>query len=223
MQRVRKALEAPGEAKADWEITSDLAAKLAYPMKYRDPSQIMDEIASLTPIYGGIAYERLNEGGLQWPCPNRNHPGTKFLHQGRFTRGLGKFHPTPYREPAEVPDEEYPLILSTGRVLYHWHTGTMTRRVKGLEEICPEGLVEIHPLDAEKLSLKDGDLARVASRRGEVAAKVKVSDVSPPGVVFMSFHFKEAAANLLTIDALDPVAKIPELKVCAVKVEKFRL
>jgi anaerobic selenocysteine-containing dehydrogenase len=142
------------------------------------------------------------------------------LHQGRFTRGLGKFHPTPYREAKELPDEEYPFILSTGRVLFHWHTGTMTRRVKGLEEIYPQGLLEINPLDAQKLSLKDADLARVISRRGKVVIRVKVTDISPAGVVFMSFHFKEAAANLLTIDALDPVAKIPELKVCAVRIEK---
>ena len=222
VQRVRKALEAPGEARADWQIICNLAVKLGYPMKYSSPARIMDEIASLTPIYGGIACERLDEGGLQWPCPNRDHPGTKFLHQDRFTRGLGKFHPTPYREPAELPDEEYPLILSTGRVLFHWHTGTMTRRVKGLEEIYPQALLEIHPQDAKKLSLKDADLVRVISRRGEVVSRVKVGDVSPAGVVFMSFHFKEAAANLLTIDALDPVAKIPELKVCAVRIEKCR-
>ncbi len=220
VQRIKKAIEVPGEAKADWEIISDLAAKLGYPMKYRNSSQIMDEIASVTPIYGGISHERLDEGGLQWPCPDRSHPGTKFLHQGRFTRGLGKFHPTPYREARELPDEGYPLILTTGRVLFHFHTGTMTRRVKGLEEIYPQGLVEIHPLDAEKLSLKDGDMARVISRRGRVVTRVKVTEISLPGVVFMSFHFKEAAANLLTIDALDPVAKIPELKVCAVRVEK---
>ena len=220
VQRLQRALEVPGQAKADWEIISDLAVRLGYPMKYSSPARIMDEIASLTPIYGGITYERLDKRGLQWPCPNRDHPGTKFLHQGRFTRGLGKFHPTPYREAVELPDEEYPFILSTGRVLFHWHTGTMTRRVKGLEEIYPQNLVEIHPLDAQKLSLKDADLARVISRRGKVVIRVKVTDMSPPGVVFMSFHFKEAAANLLTIDALDPVAKIPELKVCAVRIEK---
>jgi len=220
VQRVRRALRVPGQAKADWEIISDLAVKLGYPMKYSSPARIMDEIASLTPIYGGITYERLDKRGLQWPCLSRNHPGTKFLHQGRFTRGLGKFHPTLYRKAVELPDEEYPFILSTGRVLFHWHTGTMTRRVKGLEEIYPQGLLEIHPLDAQKLSLKDADSARVISRRGKVVIRVKVTDISPPGVVFMSFHFKEAAANLLTIDALDPVAKIPELKVCAVRIEK---
>ena len=189
-------------------------------MKYYSPARVMDEIAHLAPIYGGILYERLGEEGLQWPCPDRNHPGTKFLHQGRFTRGRGKFYATSYREPAELPDEDYPLILTTGRVLFHFHTGTMTRRVKGLEEIYPQGLVEIHPLDAGKLSLEDGDMTRVISRRGKVVVRVKVTEVSPPGVVFMSFHFKEAAANLLTIDALDPVAKIPELKVCAVRLEK---
>ena len=220
VQKLGKALEPPGEAKADWQIICQLAAKFGYQMEYGSAAEIMNEIASLTPIYGGITYDRLNEEGLQWPCPNEKHPGTRFLHKDRFSRGLGKFHSTPYKEPVELPDEEYPFILSTGRVLFHWHTGTMTRRVRGLEEVYPEGLVEIHPQDARKLGLATDELVEVTSRRGRVVAKAKVTEKSPPGTIFMSFHFKEAAANLLTIDALDPIAKIPEYKVCAVKIEK---
>ncbi len=220
VQKLNKALDPPGEAKADWKIISELAAKFGYKMEYSCPSEVMNEIASLTPIYGGIKYERLNEQGLQWPCLDEKHPGTRFLHKDRFSRGLGKFHPTSYREPRELPDKEYPFILSTGRVLFHWHTGTMTRRVKGLEELYPEALVEIHPQDADKIGLATDELVEVSSRRGKVVAKAKITEKSPPGIVFMTFHFKEAAANLLTIDALDPVAKIPEYKVCAVKVQK---
>ncbi len=219
VQRVRKALNPPGEARADWEIICDVATRMRYPMKYRHPSEIMDEIAALSPIYGGIIYPRLEGKGLQWPCPDKNHPGTKYLHKDRFTRGKGKFHPTPYRPPVELPDEEYPFILSTGRVLYHFHTGTMTHRVRGIERIYPEGLVEVNSEDASSLGLSDGDMAKVRSRRGEVTAKVRITDRSPRGVVFMTFHFKDAAANILTIDALDPIAKIPEFKVCAVSVE----
>jgi len=220
VQKLNKAFDPPGEAKADWQIILELAAKFGYKMEYNSPAEVMNEIASLTPIYGGITHERLNEEGLQWPCSDEKHPGTRFLHKDRFSRGLGKFHSTPYREPAELPDEEYPFILSTGRVLFHWHTGTMTRRVKGLEEVYPEGLVEIHPQDAEKIGLATDELVEVSSRRGKVVAKAKITPKSPPGTVFMNFHFKEAAANLLTIDALDPIAKIPEYKVCAVKVQK---
>jgi len=220
VQKLNKALDPPGEAKADWKIISELAAKFGYKMEYSSPAEMMNEIASLTSIYGGIKYERLKEEGLQWPCLDEKHPGTRFLHKDRFSRGLGKFHPTSYREPKELPDKEYPFILSTGRVLFHWHTGTMTRRVKGLEELYPEGLVEIHPQDADKIGLATDELVEVSSRRGKVVAKAKITEKSPPGIVFMTFHFKEAAANLLTIDALDPVAKIPEYKVCAVKVQK---
>jgi len=222
VQRVRKALSPPGEAKADWEIISDLARRMEYPMQYRHPAEIMEEIASLTPIYGGIVYSRLGKEGLQWPCPDLSHPGTSYLHRDKFTRGKGRFHPTPYKPAAELPDGEYPFILSTGRVLFHFHTGTMTRRVRGIEEIYPQGLVEINPEDAASLGLSQGDLVEVTSRRGTVRARVQVTDKSPRGVVFMSFHFREAACNILTIDALDPVAKIPEFKVCAVKVKKLQ-
>jgi len=223
VQRVRKALDPPGDARQDWEVICELATRMGFPMSYEDPGAIMDEIASVTPIYGGMAYDRLDGVGLQWPCADRSHPGTLYLHKGEFKRGKGKFHPTPYRDPAELPDDEYPLILTTGRFLYHFHTGTLTRRSEGLEHICPGGTVEISPEDAVALGIGDGDLVTVASRRGEVLAKAAVTDRSPKGTVFMAFHFREAAANILTNDALDPIAKIPEFKVCAVKITRAEM
>jgi len=182
----------------------------------------MEEIARLTPSYGGVTYERLEECGLQWPCPTKDHPGTPILHVGRFVCGLGKFAPLQYKPPAELPDKEYPLVLTTGRNLYHYHTGTMTRKVAGLNTIEPEGVIEINPADASSLKIKDGDKVKVISRRGEVAVKAKITEKSPPKVVYMTFHFAESAANLLTNTALDPVAKIPEFKVCAVRIERVR-
>ncbi|HEX74983.1 MAG TPA: formate dehydrogenase subunit alpha [Dehalococcoidia bacterium] len=221
IQRVRKAIEPIGNAKPDWWIICQIAKRLeAEGFDFEHPSQIMAEIASLTPSYGGISYQRLEECGLQWPCPTKDHPGTPILHVGKFVRGLGKFTPLEYRPPAELPDEEYPLVLTTGRSLYHFHTGTMTRRVMGLNAIEPEGVVEINPVDASHLKIADGDKVKVISRRGEVIAKVRVTEESPPKVVFMTFHFAESAANILTNPALDPVSKIPEFKVCAVRVEK---
>jgi predicted molibdopterin-dependent oxidoreductase YjgC len=189
-------------------------------MKYDSPSQVADEIAAVTPIYGGIVYDRIDRKGLQWPCPSKEHAGTMFLHGGKFSRGKGKFHPTPFREPAELPDEEYPFILSTGRVLYHFHTGTMSRKSAGLEQLCSGGLVEIHPDDAAALRIADGETVEVASRRGVVRPRAVISHRPKRGVVFMPFHFHEAPANALTNDVLDPIAKIPELKVCAVRVGK---
>ena len=220
VQRVRKAIEPVGNARQDWEIISDLSTRLGYPMKYDSPAEIMEEIASLTPSYGGVRYERLEGMGLQWPCPSPEHPGTLVLHQGMFTRGKGKFHVTPYVPPPELPDAEYPFILTTGRVLYHYHT-VISRKSKGLSEIYPEGIVEVSPEDASRLGIHSGNgMVEVTSRRGKVQAKAKISEALPPGVVFMTFHFKEAAANLLTLDVLDPVAKIPGLKVCAVNIRK---
>jgi formate dehydrogenase alpha subunit len=220
VQRVRKAIEPVGNARQDWEIISDLSTRLGYPMKYAHPAEIMEEIASLTPSYGGIRYERLEGMGLQWPCPTTEHPGTPYLHQGMFTRGKGKFHATPYIPPPELPDAEYPFILSTGRVLYHYHT-MISRKSKGLSEIYPEGALEVSPEDASRLGIAPGDgMVEVTSRRGKVTAKARVSETLPPGVVFMTFHFKEAAANLLTLDTLDPVAKMPGIKVCAVNIKK---
>ncbi len=181
----------------------------------------MEEIASLTPSYGGISHARLEKGGLQWPCPTEDHPGTPILHSGQFTRGRGHFVPLVYKPPMELPDKEYPLLLTTGRRLYHWHTGTMTRRVKGLNDLLGEGTIEINPVDARGLGITDVDMVKVTSRRGQISARAVVTEVSPPGVVFMNFHFAESPANVLTNPVLDPVAKIPEYKVAAVRVEKI--
>jgi len=219
VQRIRKAIEAPGEAKADWEIISELATKMGYAMGYASAKEIMDEINTVTPSYAGITYGRIEEGGLQWPCPNVEHPGTKYLHKDKFSRGLGLFSAIEYRPSEEVPDEKYPFILTTGRVLYHFHTATMTRRSEGLVERYPESLAEVNPTDAEKLRIKDGDFITVTSRRGSLKVKASVIETPPEGTIFMNFHFSEAAVNLLTNPALDPIGKIPEYKVCAVKVE----
>ena len=220
IQRVRKAIEPVGNSKPDWWIICQLASKMgAQNFDFENPSQVMEEIAGLTPSYGGVNYERLEECGLQWPCPTKDHPGTPILHVGRFVCGLGKFTPLQYKPPAELPDKEYPLILTTGRSLYHYHTGTMTRKVAGLNFIEPEGTVAINSLDASSLKIADGDKVKVTSRRGEVITKARVTEKSPPRVVYMDFHFAESAANILTNTALDPVAKIPEFKVCAVKIE----
>ena len=221
IQRVRKAIEPVGNSKPDWWIICQLAKRLgAEGFDFDHPSQIMDEVASLTPSYGGVTYQRLEGCGLQWPCPTLDHPGTPILHVDGFVRGLGRFTPLEYKPPAELPDEEYPLILTTGRSLYHFHTGTMTRKVTGLNIIEPEGTVEINPVDASSLKIAEGDRVKVVSRRGEVITKAKVTEQSPPNVVFMAFHFAESAANILTNPALDPVSKIPEFKVCAVRMEK---
>ncbi len=221
VQRVRKAIEPIGDSRPDWWITCQIAQKMkAKGFNFKHPSQIMDEIASFTPAYGGINYSRLETGGLQWPCPTKEHPGTPILHVGLFTRGKGRFMPLEYKPPAELPDDRYPLILTTGRSLYQFHTGTMTRKVKGLNVMLGKELVEINPKDASALGITDGEMVKVISRRGEVAAKARVTEASPAGVVTMDFHFAESPANILTNPALDPVSKIPEFKVCAVRVEK---
>jgi formate dehydrogenase alpha subunit len=221
VQRLRQAIEPIGDSRPDWWITCQLGKKMGSSgFDFEHPSQIMDEISSLTPSYGGINYQRLEDGGLQWPCPTPEHPGTPILHTQQFTRGKGRFIPLEYKPPMELPDDEYPLVLTTGRSLYHFHTGTMTRKVEGLNVLKREGTVEINPEDASELGIIDGEMVKVISRRGEVVAKAKVTEVSPVGVVFMTFHFAESPANLLTNPALDPVAKIPEYKVCAVRVER---
>lgn len=219
VQRVRKAVEAPGEAKQDWMIISELAQKMGYPMKYGSASEIMNELGTVTPSYAGISFARLEGEGLQWPCPTAEHPGTKYLHKDKFSRGKGLFTAIEFKPSAEQTDSSYPLILTTGRVLYHYHTGTMTRLSRGSSERYPESLVEINPADAESHGIKNGDMVRVSSRRGSVEAKANVTGKSPKGTIFMNFHFREAAVNRLTNPALDPVGKIPEYKVCAVKIE----
>ena len=181
----------------------------------------MDEIARLTPGYGGISYKRLEDGGLQWPCPTKEHPGTPILHTSQFTRGRGRFIPLEYRPPQELPDDDYPLLLTTGRRLFHYHTGTMTRKVAGLNIFMGEERVQINPEDAGRLGISDGDRIRVISRRGEVTAGTEITRVVPVGVVFMTFHFAETPTNILTSHAVDPVTKTPEYKVCAVRIEKL--
>ena len=221
VQRLRKALEPVGDCRADWWITGELGKRMGGKgFDFDHPSQIMEEISGLTPSYGGISYERLEDGGLQWPCPTKDHPGTPILHTERFTRGKGRFIPLEYKPPMELPDDEFPLVLTTGRSLYQYHTGTMTRKVSGLNMLRGEGLVEVNPEDASSLGISDGEMVKVISRRGEVVARAKVTEASPVGVVFMTFHFAESPANLLTNPAVDPVAKIPEFKVCAVRIER---
>jgi predicted molibdopterin-dependent oxidoreductase YjgC len=180
----------------------------------------MDEIAELTPIYGGVSYERLErERWVQWPAPTADRAGTPYLHRGRFSRGRGKFHAIEYQEPAELPDDGFPFVLTTGRMMFHFHTGTMTRRSEKLEAEAPEAYVEVHPDDAARIGLNGGKRVRVTSRRGAIELKAKVTPTIRPGVVFIPFHWAEAAANALTNNVLDPIAKIPEYKVCAVRVE----
>ena len=218
VQRIRRAITGPGEAKTDWEIISGVARAMGYPMNYRDVEEIFAELASVTPSYAGISYERIEEEGLQWPCPTSDHPGTPILHVDGFTRGKGKFFPLEFIPPAEGTDHTYPLVLTTGRVLYHYHTGTMTRKTEGLNERVPECFVEISKEDAAKFQLKDESMAEIFSRRGKIKAKVKISPKAAEGTIFIPFHFAEAAANRLTNKALDPIAKIPEFKVCAVAI-----
>ena len=217
VQRVRKAVEPPGEAKPDWEIITLLAEKMGHRFGYKNPEQIMKEIAYLTPIYGGIHYDRLDGYGLQWPCTDRNHPGTAILHQDKFIRGMGKFHAVEYKPPAESVSAEYPLILTTGRVLEHYHTGSMTRRSDVLNKLSPSGTVDIHPDDALKLGIVDGDIVAIASERGRIEAPVRITDETAPGLAFMAFHWSELPVNTVTNTASDPSAKIPEFKVSAIK------
>jgi formate dehydrogenase major subunit/formate dehydrogenase alpha subunit len=229
---VRQAIDPVEEARPDWIILADLARRMIQresripigphaAWQYKDPSEIMKEIAALTPSYGGVSYHRLERGDrLHWPAPDPDRPGTPILHIGRFTRGKGKFHITENIPPQEMPDDEYPLILTTGRVLYHWHGAEMTRRAEALLELYPETVVEISPEDAAKAGLNGKTVVRIKSRRGEMVAKALITDRVCPGLIFGNFHFPGAQnVNNLTIEALDPVAKIPEYKACAVRIE----
>jgi formate dehydrogenase alpha subunit len=218
--KVNKAIDPIENTLNDWEITSKFATAMGYEMKYEGPEEIFNEMTTLTPSYGGMTYERLGLDGLQWPCPNAEHPGTQFLHKDQFTRGKGLFHAVEYLDPAEMPDEEYPYWLTTGRMFAHYHTGTMTRVSKHLDTEQKTGYVEINPEDAKTLGVNDGATVRLATRRGETKIPVRVSNKVVPGVLFVPFHFSENPANILTNSAFDPIAKIPEFKVCAVKIEK---
>jgi formate dehydrogenase alpha subunit len=232
VQMVHTAVPAPGDARQDWWITGEIARRMIAlggrkiedapyaGWEYNNTQDILTEVAALTPIYAGVSQERLERGErLQWPVKNFDHPGTPILHIGQFSRGRGKFMPIDHIPPAERPDDEYPMVLSTGRVLYHWHGGEMTRRAKGLMEVYGEALIEVNPMDASRLGLNGLNRVRVTSRRGSIQAEALVTERVPPGMVYANFHFPEASANELTLAALDPVAKIPEYKVCAVKVE----
>jgi len=221
IQRIRKAIDGVGQARTDWEIICELAGLMgAKGFDYKTPIEIFEEIRSLTPSYAGITYSRLDSEELQWPCPTEDHPGTEFLHEGKFTRGLGSFTPVEWRPPAEVPDGEYPYFLTTGRVHFHYHTGTMSRRSPTLNREMAGPVADINPLDAESLGISERDMLRVSSRRGEVKIRARLTETVPKGTVFIPFNFQESAANALTNSDRDAISKIPEFKVCAVKVEK---
>jgi formate dehydrogenase major subunit/formate dehydrogenase alpha subunit len=220
VQRVRTAVAPPGEAWDDWKITCEIATRMGLPMAYENSEAIFNELRTVTPSYAGITYERIEAEGLHWPCPNEEHPGTPVLHKDQFTRGKGLFHAIEYTPPAEQADDDYPMYLTTGRLLYQYHTGTMTMKSDGLNNRAPECFVEIAPSDAAELGLEDGARVKVASRRGGIKAVVRISNMARAGTVFIPFHYAQAAANRLTNAALDPVSGIPEYKVCAVKLEK---
>lgn len=218
VQRVNKAVEAPGDARPDWEIICDLSGRLGYEMSYDTPEAIFDEVREMTPSYGGMTYDRLAVAGLQWPCPDINHPGTPYLHECTFPRGKGLLQGIEYEAPAELTSEEYPILLTTGRMLYHYNIST--RNSGTLESLRPHELAEINPVDAAGIGVADGEEMRVSSRRGSVVTRVIVTDRVPPGILFMTFHYWETAVNELTNSAFDPVTKTAEYKVCAVKIEK---
>jgi len=220
VQRVRKAVEPPGQAWDDWKIISEIATRIGYPMAYENSRQIMEEISAVTPSYAGISYARIEYEGIHWPCPTAEHPGTPILHRDQFSRGKGLFHAIDYIEPAEMTDDEYPLYLTTGRLLYQYHTGTMSMRTGGLNEIAPEAFVEISPQDARKFGVEEGSRVNIDSRRGTIQARIKISRKAVAGTVFIPFHYAAAAANRLTHAALDPISGIPEYKVCAVRVSR---
>ncbi len=220
VQRVRKAVDPPGQAWDDWKIISEIATRMGYPMAYENSRQIMEELSKVTPSYAGINYERIEYEGIHWPCPTAEHPGTPILHRDQFTRGKGLFHAIDYIEPAEMTDDEYPLYLTTGRLLYQYHTGTMSMKTGGLNQIAPEAFVEISPQDASKFEMEEGCRVNIDSRRGTIQARIKISRKAVTGTVFIPFHYAAAAANRLTNAALDPISGIPEYKVCAVRLSK---
>jgi formate dehydrogenase alpha subunit len=220
IQRIRRSLDPPGEARAEWEVISDLLRRMGVAANYASASEIMEEIASLTPQYGGVHYDRLGIGGLQWPCPSRDHPGTGILHSEGFPIGKARFRAVEHQEPFECPDMEYPLILTTGRSLYHFHTGTMTRRTSLLDREVPRPVVEISPDDAKELGIRNGQHVIVETRRGSIGLEARVTPDIPRGELFVPFHFSEAPANVLTAQVLDPRSKIPELKVSAARVRR---
>ena len=219
---IRKILEVPGEARDDWQIVQGIVRAMGHEWNYTHVNDIIREINQVTPQYGGITPERIAAGErLQWPCPNESHAGTQYLHKGKFIRGKGLFSAVDHLPAKEETCKDYPYVLSTGRMLFHYHTGTMTRKTKALPQYCPGAYVEMCQADCDTLEVEHGESVRVTSRRGTIDIPVKLTDRVIKGNIFIPFHFVEAAANVLTIDEIDPVAKIPELKVCAVKIEKI--
>ncbi len=224
IQLVRQVLEPPGSAKADWQIVAELSSRMGYAMSYTDSSAIMREIAELTPIYRGISHRRLERAdGLQWPCWDNRHRGTSRLHEKDFTRGKGKFHVVTYKPPAEAPSLDFPLVLTTGRVLEHFHTGTMSRRSRVLETLEPHGHIDMNQKDAETVGVHADDFLQVTSPRGEIIVQVRIDNKVPQGTAFMAFHWREAPANILTSEAVDPTARIPEYKVSSIRIEKAKM
>ncbi len=224
VQRWRKAQDPPGDAKPDWQILCDLGKRMGYEREFafENPEAIFAEVTAVTPSYHGMSYARLDPDGLHWPCPTAEHPGTAILHREKFATpdGLGVFSAIEWKPPAEVPDAEYPYVLTTGRVIWQWHTGTMTRRSRSLEKEAPIGWIEINPEDAKTLGIRDNEVVRASTRRGSIDIPARVTPEIIRGVMFIPFHYKEHPANMLTHNALDPIAKIPEFKACAVRVEK---
>jgi formate dehydrogenase alpha subunit len=220
VQRVRKAVEPPGEARPNWIILSEIGKRLGLKMDYASAQEVFDEMRGLTPSLAGITYGRLHNEEIQWPCPTVDHLGTPYLHKGQFSRGKGLFHAIAYRPSEELPDAEFPFVLTTGRRYAHYHTRTMTGRCPTLEREFSQPMAQIHARDAERLGLNDGDAIKVASRRGEITTPVRIGDIVPEGSIFMDFHFEEANPNWLLGTSLDPVSKTPDYKVCAVRLEK---
>ena len=218
VQRVRKAIEPLGNAKTDWVIITELSRRMGYPMEYQNVEQVFDEMTTVNPIYAGMDYQRIDQKGLQWPVPTKDHPGTKVLHVGQFTKGKGTFKGIEHLPPAEVPDKDYPYLLSTGRRIYHYNITTQYSPT--LKEYQPKELAMVNPEDASQLQLKDGDKIKVTSRRGELITATEITDRVPKGMVWMAFHHKESPTNVLTNGAYDPVSQTGEYKVAAVKVEK---
>jgi formate dehydrogenase alpha subunit len=221
VQRVRRAVNSPGLAMKDSLIIMELSKRMGYDMPYNHTNEIFREIGQAWPAMAGMSYARLEDGGLQWPCPTPDHPGTQYLFKGGFPRGKGRFSLVKYKPSAELTDEDFPFLLTTGRQLFQYHTGSMTRRVKPIHAVSPEAYIEINPADAQRLAIKDGTRVKVSSRRGSILVKARVSKWPRAGVVFIPFHFKESAANVLTSSkSLDPLSKIPSFKVSAVQIEK---
>ena len=221
--RMHKAIEPIGNTLSDWEIICKLSTAMGYEMNYENPEEVFSEMTSLTPkSYAGMTYDRLGLDGLHWPCPNTDHPGTPYLHKDQFTRGKGKFHAIEYKDPAEMPDKEYPYFLTTGRMFAHFHTGTMTRVSPHLDVEQTTGYVSINPKDAAALEAKEGDVLILSSRRGQIEAPAKLTNSVAPGLLFLPIHFGENPTNVLTnAEAFDPLAKIPEFKVSTVNIQKL--